>query len=239
MTSIRGTLSALLVLLAAVGNAAAQAGPVGPVIEGVATAVPSPGVARAVLFHSENCPHCSDVIYRDLPPIQELFGPSLQVVQLQTEDPLANVMYEMAKRMYIAEGEVAGVPMMIIGDRALVGARAVREEFAVLVQTHLTQGGVDWPGIPGLRESLAAPPEPTEAPPEPTATAPEPTEAASATPAFTPTPSASPVPAATPTPEPTGRTIGGTLRQAGVLLAVAVVLGAGLWLVQRLRGRSA
>jgi uncharacterized membrane protein len=57
----------------------------------------------------------------------------------------------------------------VLGDTYLVGSVDIPEQFPVLIEQYLAQGGLDWPAIPGLAEALATPQptEPLTAPPMP------------------------------------------------------------------------
>jgi uncharacterized membrane protein len=48
----------------------------------------------------------------------------------------------------------AGVPFLIVDDVYLIGSTDIPEKFPALVESYLAQGGVDWPDVPGLTESL-------------------------------------------------------------------------------------
>ena len=244
MNALRSAGLALTVALLCVSPTRAQS-PTEPPDETTATtatAAPTqdepaaaPGVARAVLFTSENCPHCADVIYRVLPDIQTLFGSQLEVLQFKTQDPYGDILYQMAYELFMPPDSGREVPVMVIGDRLLVGVGAIRDEFPVLVQTHLSQGGVDWPAIPGLRESIAQAQSPAAAPAEPTeidteeppATV-EPTQEPA-----TPTPAATPVP----TPEPSQGLLAGSAGKALLLVALLAFLGILLAAVRFIAGR--
>jgi uncharacterized membrane protein len=54
--------------------------------------------------------------------------------------------------------EQTGVPLVIIGKRALVGSDQVRDELPALIESHLAQGGLDWPTASALQEFLPAAP---------------------------------------------------------------------------------
>jgi uncharacterized membrane protein len=54
---------------------------------------------------------------------------------------------------------VGSVPRLVVGDRYLVGSREIPEEFPGIVEAGLSAGGIDWPGIPGMAEALAAIPQ--------------------------------------------------------------------------------
>ncbi|HDQ72266.1 MAG TPA: hypothetical protein ENN19_09240 [Chloroflexi bacterium] len=58
-----------------------------------------------------------------------------------------------------------GVPMLFIGDTVLVGSHEIPEKLPGLVEQHLAAGGVDYPDIPGLKETPEPVLEATAGPP--------------------------------------------------------------------------
>jgi septal ring-binding cell division protein DamX len=244
MTVVRSSLLALAALLVGGVLASAQTPAAQPTTAPGSTAAPTsqaptaPGVVRAVLFYSENCPHCSDLRFSVLPPIQQIFGANLDVLQLKVNDEYGDILYQMALELYVPKDEPSGVPMMVIDSKALIGLTTISDDFPLLVETYLSQGGVDWPDIPGLRESIAAS-EGAAAPGAPSAPPATDTEAPTDTPQPTPVPSATPtpLPTATPVPPLAQRVLGGRVGQSLALLGVLVVLAALLAAASALRGR--
>ena len=159
-------------------------------------------VVRAVLFYSPSCGHCHKVITEDLPPLFEKYGERLQIIGVDTAQPNGQALYQAAIQRFKIPPEQQGVPMLIVGDMVLVGSLDIPEQFPGLIERHLAQGGVDWPGIPGLAEALAAAqPTPTETSARPTITATLAPPGSSATPA----PATAPAAMATPAPTPTAQ----------------------------------
>ncbi len=131
-------------------------------------------VARAVLFYSPTCGHCHQVITEDLPPLFEKYGEQLQVVGVDVTQPGGQALYQAAIQRFGIPQDRLGVPTLIVGEVVLVGSLEIPQQLPGLIETHLAQGGVDWPDIPGLSEALAAAqpsPSPTAVPLTPTATA--------------------------------------------------------------------
>jgi uncharacterized membrane protein len=121
-------------------------------------------VVRAVLFYSPSCPHCHDVIDNDLPPLIEQYGEQLEIVGINTAHPDGQSLYQAAVQQFAIPQERLGVPCLIIGDRVLVGSVEIPQYFPGLVESHLAEGGVDWPAIPGLADLFVETPvEPTPA----------------------------------------------------------------------------
>ena len=118
-------------------------------------AQPSNAVVHAVLFYSPNCGHCHYVITETFPPLIEKYGDQLQVVGVDVTQPDGQTLFLSALRTFGLEQ--SGVPFLVVGDRYLIGSLDIPEQFPILIETYLAQGGVDWPDIPGLRETLGIP----------------------------------------------------------------------------------
>jgi uncharacterized membrane protein len=133
-------------------------------------AVPPPagaagdGVVRAVLFVSPTCPHCRKVREEVLPPLWKRFEGRFQVGIVSTATPAGRDLYWAAFRQCGVQQR--GVPLLIVGDFALVGSAEIPRRLPALVSSYLASGGVDWPPIPGLDTVLAASnPAPAPIPP--------------------------------------------------------------------------
>jgi uncharacterized membrane protein len=155
------------------------------------------GVVRAVLFVSPTCPHCRKVREEVLPPLWKRFEGRFQVGIVSTVTPAGRDLYWSAFRRYGVQ--MRGVPLLVVGDFALVGSEEIPRRLPSLVSSYLASGGADWPPLPGLDTLLAtsnpAPtpmPTPTPTPAEPAIAGPTAPEAAEPRPApvVEPTPAA-------------------------------------------------
>jgi hypothetical protein len=115
---------------------------------------------------------------------------------LSTATPAGRDLYWAAHRRFGVQ--LQGVPLLVVGDFALVGSDEIPRRLPGLISSYLGAGGVDWPPLPGLDAAIAAsmpPPAPT---PLPTPVAPpvsvQPAVAAAV--ARPPAPAPSPTPAA-------------------------------------------
>ncbi len=122
----------------------------------IAPARAQPPVVRAVLFYSPTCPHCHKVISEGLPPLFEKYGDQLQIVGVDISASGGQAMFAAAIQHYNIPPENQAVPMLFVGDQMLLGSQEIPERLPLLIEQYLAQGGVDWPDIPGLRESLEA-----------------------------------------------------------------------------------
>lgn len=122
-----------------------------------ATAVPQP-VVHAVLFWMDGCPHCHQVLENVLPPLHEKYAEQFELLLLEvvSADDVDRL-FEVAAAYGISKEKV-GVPFLVLGDHVLIGSAQIPAELPGLIDEYLAQGGVGWPGIPGLEPDLSAAP---------------------------------------------------------------------------------
>jgi len=152
---------------------------------------------HVVLFYSPTCGHCQQLIQNDLPPLLEKYGSQLEILAIDVSQPAGQELYIAAIERYSIAEERRGVPAMIVGDVVLVGGFEIPERFPGLVDAALANGGLDWPDIPGLQETLAGMQPGPGATPDSSAS----TAAPSATGAGTGTALPTPIPHDPPAPE--------------------------------------
>ena len=116
---------------------------------------PTP-LVRTVLFFSTSCPHCHTVITESLPPLVEKYGESLVIVAINTQSLDGQQLFREAGRRYGIPPEQLGVPLLAVGDRALIGSFDIPDQLPAIVEDGLAAGGIPWPEIDGLRAALVA-----------------------------------------------------------------------------------
>jgi uncharacterized membrane protein len=126
------------------------------VVPAAATAQAQEPVVNAVLFYSPTCPHCHEVIDRQLPPLRERFGERFVIVGVDVTTPGGSSLYEAAVDYYGLAPDRLGVPLLVIGDVTLLGSREIPDRLPGLIEEGLAAGGTPWPTLPALREALAA-----------------------------------------------------------------------------------
>lgn len=109
-------------------------------------------VVRAVLFYSPSCGHCHLVITETLPPLLEQYGDQLLIVGVDVSQSGGQALFMAALQYFNLES--GGVPFLVVGDTYLIGSADIPEKFPGLIEKYLAQGGVDWPGIPGIAEAV-------------------------------------------------------------------------------------
>jgi uncharacterized membrane protein/thiol-disulfide isomerase/thioredoxin len=127
-------------------------------------------VVHAVLFYSPNCGHCYKVITEVLPPLIEQYGEQLFIVGVNVSEPGGQELFRSVLQYFNMES--GGVPFLVVGDTYLIGSLDIPAKFPGLIDQYLSQGGLDWPTIPGLAEAILVA-QSTQAPsPQPTIQAP-------------------------------------------------------------------
>ena len=111
-------------------------------------------VVRAVLFWQAGCPHCEETLTQTIPPLREKYGTQFELLTIEvvSVDDI-KTLYDVGAAYGLTK-EQTGVPLVIIGDQVLVGSEQVRDQLPALIESHLAQGGVDWPTVPVLQEFL-------------------------------------------------------------------------------------
>lgn len=116
-------------------------------------------VVRAVLFYSNTCPHCEQVINIDLPPLFEKYGEQLEIIGLETGDLAVQELFYSTMEYYVehygySADQFGGVPMLIVGEHVLIGSYEIPTELPGIIEKGLANGGIPLPEIPGLAEMV-------------------------------------------------------------------------------------
>ena len=111
-------------------------------------------VVFAILFYSPTCPHCHIVITEDLPPILEKYGDQVFILGINTYSEKGSELFDATIKYFNIPNELAGVPLLVIGEDILIGSLDIPEQLPHLVEKGITSGGVAWPAIPGLSDLL-------------------------------------------------------------------------------------
>lgn len=107
-------------------------------------------VVRLVLFWSTTCSHCHEVMEKDIPPLVEKYGDQIEIAFIELSDSAHYEVYLAALELFQVPPQRQGVPALFIGDTHLVGSGEIPNKLPGLIEKHLSQGGVDYPAIPGL-----------------------------------------------------------------------------------------
>lgn len=111
------------------------------------------GVVYAVFFYSPSCPHCHYVMDNYVPQWEEEFGDSLVIIYVDVSASNENLAMFRATCETLQIPSCGGVPMMVIGNRAMIGSQQIPAEVPALVHNGRFSGGV---GLPPVAELEAA-----------------------------------------------------------------------------------
>jgi uncharacterized membrane protein len=111
-------------------------------------------VVHAVLFFSNGCPYCNEVLTNTLPPIQDQYQSQLSLVLIEVgtlQD--INNLYALGDALGLTKEQVA-VPFLLVDRTPLIGVDEIKNQFLSLIDKYLASGGLEYPDIPLLNEML-------------------------------------------------------------------------------------
>ncbi len=113
-------------------------------------------VVHAVLFWSNGCPYCNQVLTTTLPPLQDQYQSqlSLLLIEVVTLEDVENL-YSLGASLGLTKEQVA-TPFLVIDRIALVGASEIESKLSGLIDKYLTSGGLDYPDLSVLNEMLSS-----------------------------------------------------------------------------------
>jgi uncharacterized membrane protein len=111
-------------------------------------------VVHVILFWSNGCTYCNQVLTTTLPPIQDQYQSQLSVllIEVVTLKDVENL-YSLGASLGLTKAQVA-VPFLLIDRTALVGVDEIVTKLSSLIDKYLTSGGLDYPDIPLLNAML-------------------------------------------------------------------------------------
>jgi uncharacterized membrane protein len=113
-------------------------------------------VVRAILFWDESCSNCEIVLNEVLPPLEEEYGSRLHVLKPEITTLIAYDLFLKTVEEYDIPEDQKGVPLLVIGDEAMVGWDAIDSGLRPEIERGLTAGGLDYPERLGLTAATAA-----------------------------------------------------------------------------------
>ncbi len=134
MTTKRQLLAVLLALALSAGLAGAQA-----------AAQAEKPVVRAILFWMDSCRHCHEVIEQVLPPLKAKYGEQFDILlaEMKSDDDWSRL--ENLAGAYGVSADRLGVPLLIVGEKALVGSAQIGRQLPSLIDEYLAKGGTALP----------------------------------------------------------------------------------------------
>ncbi len=98
-------------------------------------------VVHAVLFWSNGCPYCSQVLTSTLPTLQDKYKSQLSIllIELVTSKDVDNL-YALGASLGLTKEQVK-VPFLLIDQTALIGVDEINTRLSGLIENYLTIGG--------------------------------------------------------------------------------------------------
>jgi len=111
-------------------------------------------VVNAVLFWSNGCPYCSQVLTTTLPTLQDKYKSQLNIllIELATSKDVDNL-YALGASLGFTKEQIK-VPFLLVDQTVLIGVDEINTRLSGLVEKYLTTGGSEYPNIPLLGELL-------------------------------------------------------------------------------------
>lgn len=132
-------------------------------IEAQTTSGTDKPVVRFLLFFGETCPHCHEVMDNYLPEIYEKYGDQVeyQYIEVWSDVDSYLTLLGLETKLGVPQERQGSVPVLIIGDKVLVGSREIPDMLETYIDEYLAKGGVDYPSLDDLPEVVLPTPEPT------------------------------------------------------------------------------
>ncbi|MBC7249051.1 MAG: hypothetical protein H5T62_02110 [Anaerolineae bacterium] len=107
---------------------------------------PAKPVVHFVLFYSQECPHCHNVIYEYLPTFSAKYGDQVEWALLDVANPsVYEALVLLGQAAKLPEDAVGAVPTIYIGGLLLVGETQIKQNLEKATDYILERGGVDYP----------------------------------------------------------------------------------------------
>lgn len=114
-----------------------------------------PGMVYAVFFYLPTCPHCHAVIENTFPAWESEFGDQLMIVPINASISGTETLFSAACRVYGVD-RCGSVPLLLIGDRYLLGSVDIPDIGTPLIRQLIADGGSPLPDFYGIEDYFAS-----------------------------------------------------------------------------------
>lgn len=113
---------------------------------------------KGVLFYTPTCSHCHYIINEYFPEFFSNYtNNEILIIGIDASTPEGGAIFMEAIEIF--QLEQAGFPTLIVNDIVMVGSGEIPEKLPTIVEEGLAAGGIDFPNIPLLLESISATPQ--------------------------------------------------------------------------------
>jgi cytochrome c biogenesis protein CcdA/glutaredoxin len=141
-----GTLLLLVAILLATAWPPVSAAPTRPAEATEAPVAATPQdtpVVRMVMFWADTCGHCHLVLEQFFPLLSAEYGDRVELRTLEVSIPEHYELWRDTMDRLNVPTDRRAIPMLIIGDRYLVGSYDIPTQLPDLIEQHLSDGGLD------------------------------------------------------------------------------------------------
>jgi cytochrome c biogenesis protein CcdA/thiol-disulfide isomerase/thioredoxin len=130
----------------------AEGGTDAPPLPAAATGEVGKPVARFILFYGETCPHCHTIMDEYLPTVYAKYGDQVEHQYIEVWSDIDNyrIMLGLETKLGLPQDQQGGVPVLVIGDKVLIGDQEIPAKLETYIDEYLAQGGVDYPSLENL-----------------------------------------------------------------------------------------
>ena len=105
---------------------------------------------HALYFYAFDCTHCQVVMEEVIKPLESAYDNQLDMHLLEIGVPQNYELFIQSEELYQVGSSDRAIPMIIVGEQALVGEEPIRNDFEGIIKKAVADGGLDFPDIPGL-----------------------------------------------------------------------------------------
>ncbi|MBN2084982.1 MAG: vitamin K epoxide reductase family protein [Anaerolineales bacterium] len=109
---------------------------------------------RALLFYNPGFGDCKILINETLPPLLLQHDSNLLILTVDVTIPEGGALYESALEALAIPADQRGVPLLVVENIYLSGLASIKAQFPGMIDRNLSEGGTDWPAVPGLEDAL-------------------------------------------------------------------------------------
>ncbi|MFC1936188.1 hypothetical protein ACFLYP_00830 [Chloroflexota bacterium] len=111
-------------------------------------------VVNVVVFVTQDCTVCAQVMTNSIKPLMEEYGEQLNVIAIDVRTGIGSEVYAEVVEYFNLPPEHQEVPTVLMGERLIIGWVDIDELFAGFFTLELKEGGADWLPLPKLIEAV-------------------------------------------------------------------------------------
>ena len=109
---------------------------------------------KTILFYNPGSDDCETLINETLPPLLLQHDSNLLIFTVDITIPEGGTLYESALAALAVPADQRNVPLLVVENIYLSGLAPIQAQFPGMIDREISEGGTDWPAIPGLEDAL-------------------------------------------------------------------------------------